>query len=260
MERFIKKNITRNSNCINRVYLGYKKTFWKRNEFSINISDYPSIMVAGEHDDTLKQILTLIGININIRSFDSEIIIELHSEKENVENKYPTFKNVYDNTSVESLLLELKQDVNKRLNEFDMLKVININQFNKQAKYPMKRRIIIIDGFEDVMDNIIVLGLYKDLITRLRIVGITLIASVNTDKLIQSKRFSLFKQLSDVQSQMIQHFPCKIMTSTNEEFEVFPYDTHLLRKRQMVIEHGKYKRENGMLSEALSDVLQLPNI
>lgn len=258
MVYFIKKYITSNMDCINRMYLGYTKRVWQRNGFYIDISDYPSIMVAGEHEDTLKQVLTLIGTNVNIRSFDSEIITEVYSEKSNVGNKYSTFKNIYNNKSIESLLLEIKQDVTQRLTEFKKLEVVNINKFNEKAKQPMKRRVVIIDGFEDVMDNIIVLGLYKDLTTRMRIAGITLLAVVNTDKLMQSKRSSLFSQLSKVQNQMIQHFPCKILTKTYEKIEKFPYDTQNLKDNQMIVEYGKYKRENGLLGELISDVLQIP--
>lgn len=41
MERFIKKHITKNSDNINRLYVGYEKTSCKRNDFYIDISEHP---------------------------------------------------------------------------------------------------------------------------------------------------------------------------------------------------------------------------
>lgn len=260
MERFIKKHITENSDNINRLYVGYEKTGWKRNDFYIDISEHPSIMVAGAHENILNQIGILIGYNVNKRLFDSETILEVYGENSNVKSKYRDFKFVYDNKSVETLLLDLKQEVIERLEILDEDKAMAIWDYNETNQQAMKRRVVIIDGFEEVMDNIIVLGLYKSLITRMRMVGITIIATVNTDKLIQKKGATLFRQLTDIQEQMVLHFPCKILTQTNETFDIFPYDTQQLKARQMVIEYGKYKRDNGMLGELLSDVLQIPNL
>lgn len=258
MERFIKKHITENSDNINRLYVGYEKTGWKRNDFYIDISEHPSIMVAGDHENILNQIGTLIGYNVNKRLFDSETILEIYGENSNVKSKYRDFEFVYDNKSVETLLLELKQEVIERLEILEENKARGIWDYNETNQQVMKRRVVIIDGFEEVMDNVIVLGLYKALITRMRMVGITIIATVNTDKLIQKKRSTLFGQLTDIQEQMILHFSCKILTQTNKTFDVFPYDTQQLKSWQMVIEYGKYKRDNGMLGELLSDVLQIP--
>ena len=260
MERFIKKHITENSDNINRLYVGYEKTGWKRNDFYIDISEQPSIMVAGAHENILNQIATLIGYNVNKRLFDSETILEVYGENSNVKSKYRDFEFVFDDKSIETLLLELKQEVLERDEMLWEEKARGIWDYNEKNQRTMKRRVVIIDGFEEAMDNIIVLGLYKNLITRMRAVGITLIATVNTDKLIQKKGATLFRQLTDIQEQMVLHFPCKILTQTNETFDIFPYDTQQLKARQMVIEYGKYKRDNGMLGELLSDVLQIPNL
>ncbi|MBZ5280797.1 hypothetical protein [Staphylococcus aureus] len=260
MEKFIKKHIYKNSDGVNRLYLGYKNTGLKRHDFYINIHDFPSIMITGERQDILEQILTLIGINIKNRSFDSDVITEIYGEKSNVRSKYNDFENVYNNQSVESILLDLKQEVNDRLSEFEKQQAMNISQYNEQAQKPMKRRVVIIDSFEDIMDNIIVLGLYKSLTTRMRMVGITLIALVNTEKLEQSIKPPFYRNLEKIQEEMILYFPCKIMTRTNAKFEVLPYDTQQLKEKQMVIEYGKYTSDFGLLREQLSEVLQIPEV
>ncbi|WP_147630318.1 hypothetical protein [Staphylococcus xylosus] len=262
MELFIKKYTNGNNSDINRLYLGYEKKGWNRKNFYIDISEYPSIMIAGVHENILSQIGTLIGYNINNRLFDSEMSLEIHGESLNVKNKYRDFEFefVYDNKSVETLLLELKQEAMKRHELLDKERARDIWDYNEKAHQKLKRRVIIIDEFEEVMDNIIVLGLYKELITRMRIVGITLIATVNTDKLLQNRRPTLFRQLTDIQKEMVLYSPCKILTQTNETFDIFPYDTQQLKDRQMVVEYGKYKRDNGKLGALLSGVLQIPNV
>lgn len=127
---------------------------WRRKDFYINISDYPSIMIAGKDEGILKTILNLIRINMDNRAFDSEIITTIYSESPNAKNKYSNFKNVCDNKSVESVLLVLKQEINQRLKDFEMMGAMNIMQFNEQSQQPMTRRVVIVDGFEDVMENI----------------------------------------------------------------------------------------------------------
>lgn len=54
---------------------------------------------------------------------------------------------------------------------------------------------------------------------------------------------------------------CKnCFNSVSEKFEVFPYDTQKLKEKQMVIEYGKYERDNGLLGEQWSEVFKWKNL
>lgn len=253
MKDFVKKHIMINSKEKNRLYLGYKKG-WKREDYYIKINSDPAVMIMGSHDDIIHRIGTLIGYNVTNRLFDSEVVLEVYGENSNVKDKYADFVNVHDDKSIETLLVELRKDAMQRLEQLYEANARNIKEYNEQAKQTMKRRVVIIDGFEDVMDNIIVSSVIPSLLARSRTAGITIVATVNTERLNERKFVGL---LAPRISYVMEHFTCKILTQINKNFRIRPFSKiPQLEDNQMVIVNDNYvaMTENNWLS----DVIQIP--